>query len=172
MFATGTVQPMMVSSHWLARPLLASALLFVACREKGSPRPRGVDTGVVRQTNHNTCGPAALAMLLASTGRPRTEAELESSMQLTSDGATLTALLKTSAAHGLRLEAWRLRPDTLRSIRPPAILWVDGDHFVVFDSLARGTAFLRDPSMGRVGVPFNELRARWDGTAALVAGPP
>jgi predicted double-glycine peptidase len=152
--------------------VLLFALTVSGCRN-GTRRTTPVaDEEVIRQQRRNTCGPAALAMLLTSMGRRTTEAELEQAMRLTADGATLTSLLTTAASHGVRLEAWRLHQDTLGSIRPPAILWVDGDHFVVFDSLARDTAFLRDPSEGRVSVPFEHLKKRWNGTAALVAGPP
>lgn len=110
-------------------------------------------------------------MLLTSVGRRTTEAELERTTRLTPEGATLTSLLEAAADRGVRLEAWRLRTDTLALIRPPAILWVDGDHFVVFDSLSGDTAFLRDPSAGRVAEPLARLRGRWDGTAALVVQP-
>jgi ABC-type bacteriocin/lantibiotic exporter with double-glycine peptidase domain len=111
-------------------------------------------------------------MLLTSLGRPATEAELEREMSPGPDGVTLTSIVKTGGTRGVRLEAWRVRPDELGSLRTPAIFWIDGDHFVVFDSLAAEGAYLRDPSAGRLVVSLEGLLKRWDGTAALLAGPP
>jgi ABC-type bacteriocin/lantibiotic exporter with double-glycine peptidase domain len=81
-------------------------------------------------------------------------------------------ILATSAEHGVRLEAWRLSADTLGQIHPPAILWIDGDHFVVFDSLSETGAHLRDPASGRAVVRMERLLQRWDGTAAVAVRPP
>lgn len=111
-------------------------------------------------------------MLLTSMGRPTTEAELEHEMSPGPDGVTLTSIVTAAASRGVQLEAWRVRPDTLGSLRTPAILWIDGDHFVVFDSLTAAGAYVRDPSVGRLMVPVEGLQKRWDGTAALLAGPP
>ncbi|MCU0452748.1 MAG: cysteine peptidase family C39 domain-containing protein [Bacteroidetes bacterium] len=163
---------MITSRLLLAASLLIAVALFLDCREKASREPAANNAGVVRQSKHNTCGPAALAMLLTSLGRPATENEMERAMFLGSEGATLTSLLAASASRGVQLEAWRLQVDTLRSIRTPAILWVDGDHFVVFDSITSTGAHVRDPSVGRTVISLERLQERWDGTAALVVWPP
>ena len=148
------------------------ALLVAACGPDVQHPHATRAPEVIRQSKRNTCGPAALAMLLTSVGRPATEAELEQEMSPGPDGVTLTSIVAAAASRGIRLEAWRVRPDTLGSLRAPAILWIDGDHFVVFDSLTPVGAHLRDPSAGRLIVPVEGLRQRWDGTAALLARAP
>ncbi len=152
--------------------LFAVIVLTTGCERSSDQRIAMGGADAIRQSRRNTCGPAALAMLLMHQGRPTTEGELALLMAPGPDGVTLSTLLETSAAFGVPLEAWRLRLDTLRLIRTPAILWVDGDHFVVFDSVTSAGAHLRDPSAGRVVVPLERLRVRWDGTAAVVAGSP
>ncbi len=148
------------------------AALVSACRDRAKHDQRASDPEVIQQSKRNTCGPAALAMFLTSVGRPATEAELEQEMSPGPNGVTLTSIVTAAGSRGVRLEAWRVRPDTLGQIRTPVILWIDGDHFVVFDSLASEGAHLRDPSAGRLVVSLDRLLKRWDGTAALQAGPP
>ena len=152
--------------------LFAVIVLVTGCERSSDRRIAMGEAGVVRQSRRNTCGPAALAMLLTHQGRPTTERELEQRMAPGPEGVTLSTLLETSARLGVPLEAWRLHLDTLSEIRTPAILWLDGDHFVVFDSVTAAGAHLRDPSAGRVIVPIDRLRMRWDGTTALVPRSP
>lgn len=148
------------------------AALVSACGNDAKHDHTASDPEIVHQSKRNTCGPAALAMLLTSMGRPTSEAELEREMSPGPDGVTLTSIVTTAASRGVRLEAWRVRPDTLGFLRTPAILWIDGDHFVVFDSLTSAGAYVRDPSAGRLIVAIEGLRKRWDGTAAMLAGLP
>lgn len=167
---------MLLSCHpCLARRsfiLTIVAALVSACGNNARHDHAAADPEVVHQTKRNTCGPAALAMLLTSIGRPATEAVLEREMSPGPDGVTLTSIVTAAASRGVQLEAWRVRPDTLGFLRTPAILWIDGDHFVVFDSLTSEGASVRDPSTGRLILPVESLWKRWDGTAALLAGPP
>jgi ABC-type bacteriocin/lantibiotic exporter with double-glycine peptidase domain len=88
-------------------------------------------------------------------------------MQPGNDGVSLTTIIATARVYGVHLEAWRLHTGALDTLTVPAILWVDKDHFVVFDSLTTAGIYLRDPATGRVRTSRKSLTARWDGTAAV-----
>lgn len=98
--------------------------------------------------------------------------ELEQYMQPGSRGVSLATIVMTARVYGVQLESWRLRSDALDTLTTPAILWVDGDHFVVFDSLTSAGAYLQDPAAGRILVPRDRLHERWDGTAAVLSPSP
>jgi ABC-type bacteriocin/lantibiotic exporter with double-glycine peptidase domain len=138
----------------------------------GRDEERSGRDGVITQSRRNTCGPAALAMLLVSKGIVVTAEELERRMQPGADGVSLTTIVTTAREYGVHLQPWRLRKDALDTLKTPAILWVDGDHFVVFDSLTQAGAHLRDPATGRVQESKQRLATRWDGTAAVLSPPP
>lgn len=124
--------------------------------------------GVIAQSRRNTCGPAALAMLLLAQGVTVPVEELEQRMRPGARGVSLATMVTTARVYGVRLESWRLKFDALDTLTTPAILWIDGDHFVVFDSLTSAGAYLQDPAAGRVLVPRGRLHERWDGTAAVL----
>lgn len=154
-------------------PILIGLTAFagILCRSRPPEEPARDPSNVVRQTERNTCGPAALSMLLAAHGRMVPESTLAREMRPGSDGVSLSTIVTCARSHGVELDAWRLRFDTLSSIETPAILWVDGDHFVVFDSVGTGGVHLRDPSAGRCVEPLERFRLRWDGTAAVRRAP-
>ena len=128
--------------------------------------------GVIAQSRRNSCGPAALAMLLSARGIFVSADELERRMQPGPRGVSLATIVTTARAYGVPLDSWRLRFDALDTLTTPAILWIDGDHFVMFDSLTSAGAYLQDPATGRVLVPRHRLHERWDGTAAVLSPSP
>lgn len=130
------------------------------------------DENVIRQRKRNTCGPAALAMLLAEHGVRVTEEELERRMPLSEDGVSLTSMVDAAEEYGVRLEAWRLRFDAIDSLHTSTILWIDGDHFVVLDSVTAAGVFVRDPAKGRLQWTREGLRSRWNGAAAVAVRTP
>lgn len=126
----------------------------------------------ILQQQRNTCGPASLAMLLVEHGVSVTEKELEGQMLPGRDGVSLRTLTETAGRYGVRLEVWRFRRDAVDSLQTPAILWIDGDHFVVLDSSTTNGVFVRDPAKGRLQWSRERLYERWNGTAAVAIRTP
>lgn len=145
---------------------LLVVLTFCGCMRGGEEQPLGRG-GVIPQSQRNTCGPAALAMLLSSEGIAVSVDELERRMQPGHDGVSLTTIIATAREYGVHLEAWRLPAGALDTLKAPAILWIDMDHFVVFDSLTAAGIYLRDPASGRIRISRQGLSTRWDGAAAV-----
>ena len=127
----------------------------------------GID-GVLIQSNNNNCGPAALKMVLDDFGISSSLDELELIIPLNQQGASMFSLLTAAKTKGLPLEGWKLTGGDLYNIRLPALLFVNGNHFVVADSVRDGTIFLRDPSLGRVRVSLIKFKTMWNGESLIL----
>ncbi|TMK53351.1 MAG: peptidase domain-containing ABC transporter, partial [Actinobacteria bacterium] len=79
------------------------------------------------------CGPACLAMVLTHFGRHTTVRQAREGMSLGRDGATAATLARASRAAGLEVRPLSLSPAGLRSLRPPAVLHWNANHFVVLE---------------------------------------
>ena len=119
--------------------------------------------GVIMQDRSNTCGPAALKMILDAYGRKTSLHELEVDCN-SQNGWSMQALKEPAEELGLRAEGWRLDVDALSRSRFPVILFVENNHFVVADSVDNGGFFfLRDPAIGRMKIHSRALVKIWKG---------
>ena len=154
--------------------ILSFALLLIAwlgCSQPDSEL-RTDQKSVLLQQRPNTCGPASLAMILAAHGVSVTEKELERRMGPGWKGVSLALIVATADSFGVHMEAWRFRREAPEELRTPAIVWIDGDHFAVLDSVNASVVFLRDPARGRLDVSRSTFQARWNGAAAVVTRTP
>lgn len=124
--------------------------------------------GVVLQDKSNNCGPAALKMILDHYGVPASVREIERRTRLTRDGSSLFALKKTAESFGMGAEGWRMKLEDLVKRRFPLIIFVEGRHFVVVDSVNRsGCFFVRDPAIGRLRISSRKLGDIWKGETLI-----
>src|SRR5207302_8154940 len=77
------------------------------------------------------CGAACLAIVLTHFGRHTTVRQAREGMSLGRDGATAATLTRASRAAGLEVHPLSLSPDGLRSLRIPAVLHWNANHFVM-----------------------------------------
>jgi predicted double-glycine peptidase len=154
----------LLSGYALHRHIIRST----SCAEwEGNTESLGLD-GVVRQTKPNTCGPAALKMILDHYGLVSNLEELENNSALTSEGISMMALKRIAEQYGLQAAGWKLSPNDLSGISFPAIFFVRGNHYVVADSFANATGlYLRDPSCGRMLVRREMLFQSWSGESIV-----
>lgn len=125
---------------------------------------------IVYQLHRNTCGPAALVMILRHHSISATTEDLKGQMTLNGKGVSMSDMVRTSIRLGVKAEGIRCGPEALRSLPLPAILWIDQDHFVVIDSIRGDTAEIRDPAEGFVRLARKQLLARWSGEAIIFGG--
>jgi len=125
-------------------------------------------TGVVYQTGENDCAPAAVTMLLEATARSVSVDQVRSEFQLHKDGATVSQVVEVLRAHGLWATAWEFDRTRIEDVPVPSILFVDGSHFLVLDSVVESTIYVRDPASGRQKLSIQELHDRWDGVTVTV----
>ena len=116
------------------------------------------------QEKSNTCGPAALKMILDVYGKRVALRELEKGSNALDSGWSMQSLKELAEQYGLRAEGWRLNLEALGRSRFPAILFVENRHFVVVDSMdTAGFFFVRDPAIGRMKIQRRALSKIWTG---------
>jgi ABC-type bacteriocin/lantibiotic exporter with double-glycine peptidase domain len=116
------------------------------------------------QGRENTCGPAALKMILDVRGKMVPLRELEKDGNTSDGGWSMQSLKELAGRYGLRAEGWRLNMEALCRSRFPAILFVENQHFVVADSVDTcAFFFVRDPAIGRMKIHRRALSRIWTG---------
>jgi ABC-type bacteriocin/lantibiotic exporter with double-glycine peptidase domain len=141
-------------------------------------RTRPVRTRHVRQSEEADCGAACLAAVLAWHGRHVPLPELRRVCGGGRDGLTAATLVRAAGHYGLQGRGKRVRLTgddaadvrALRGLSAPAILFVDGHHFVVLDEVTEsGEVRLNDPATGRRRLRVTEFRAHFTGIALVFA---
>jgi ABC-type bacteriocin/lantibiotic exporter with double-glycine peptidase domain len=141
----------------------------LAARERGAGY-LGIE-GVIMQDKGNTCGPAALKMILDAHGKTVQLSELEKRSDTIHGGWSMQSLKNLAEHYGLRAEGWKLDVEALCRSRFPVILFVENRHFVVADSVDTGGFFLvRDPAIGRMKIHRRALGRIWTGETLVFGG--
>jgi ABC-type bacteriocin/lantibiotic exporter with double-glycine peptidase domain len=118
---------------------------------------------VILQNKENNCGPVTLKMIFDHYKIPSTLNEIESNIKVTHRGTSMLALKEMSELKGLHAEGWRLTVDDLSKTTFPIILFVNGNHYVVADSVFCDKVFLRDPTFGKFTLLKKNLPQMWKG---------
>jgi hypothetical protein len=136
-------------------PACAAALVWgTRCRRE----PGGE---LDRQHAADGCGPAVLYAVLGHTPPAPPQDLLWSICRRPGGGTTLGSLARTAHCFGRRSRVvWDPR---LERIAVPAIVHLRRGHFILLERRGRGCAWLLDPALGRVRVPWPALRAAASG---------
>jgi len=120
---------------------------------------------LVSQMQRTDCGAACLTMVLAYHGHAAPLAEVRARCGFGRDGASAAALAAAAAEYRLRASAFRVTPAGLADLPWPAVLFVDGEHFVVLAGRGRAGWCVLDPARGRVRWSDAEMARRLSGVA-------
>lgn len=129
-------------------------------RPKGR-RAKRVRTPTVLQMEAVECGAAALAMVLGHFGRHVPLEELRIDCGVSRDGSRASNVLKAARRHGLTAKGMQMEPAALAEVAPPAVLFWEFNHYVVYDGMSRRFGrrgvHINDPARGRRFVPEEEF---------------
>jgi ATP-binding cassette subfamily B protein RaxB len=119
----------------------------------------------IRQATASECGLACLVMIASYHGRQTDLNALRREYPVSLKGATLAMVMETATKLGLAGRPLRLEMEQLRSLRTPAILHWDMNHFVVLRQVARSGVTIHDPAFGARRYSFAEVSKHFTGVA-------
>ena len=129
------------------------------------PRPINgvVKTPTILQMEALECGAACLAMVLAYYGRWLPLENLRVICGVSRDGSKAINIVKAARTLGLKAQGKRREPNELKDLAAPAILFVNMNHFVVFEGVTKDGIQINDPADGRRTVAHDEFDGMFSG---------
>jgi ATP-binding cassette subfamily B protein RaxB len=119
----------------------------------------------IRQAAATECGLACLAMIASYYGQQSDLNTLRREYPVSLKGATLATVMDIAAKLGLAGRPLRLEMRQLPSLRTPAILHWDMNHFVVLRHVGRSRLTIHDPTFGIRRLSFAEASKHFTGVA-------
>ena len=117
------------------------------------------------------CGPACLVIMLAYFGKTVSLAwacaEVGLSVRGGKTGCSALDLKRAAQHFGLECQGYRIEPNVLRTMETPCILHLRNNLLVVYEGLSGDTAYINDPTAGRISMPFEELVSICSGTVLV-----
>ena len=117
------------------------------------------------------CGAAAVTAVCRFHGLQVSVAEVRRAIGTTETGTSLAGIARGARALGLEARMVRALDRDLATLPLPAIVHVDGDHWVVLYDVEERHVRVADPRAGPLRLPRRQVKERWSGYAALLAPP-
>ncbi len=122
------------------------------------------------QIQQSECGLACIAAILKHKGSSLSLRDLRSKFNISSRGASLSDLKDISAKVGLITRAMKVDFHELKSLKLPAILHWNFNHYVVLEKVKKNKFYIFDPTVGHREVSRSEFLDCFTGVALEVSG--
>ncbi|MCL1808111.1 MAG: NHLP family bacteriocin export ABC transporter peptidase/permease/ATPase subunit [Oscillospiraceae bacterium] len=109
------------------------------------------------------CGAASLCMVLAYYKKWIPLEQVRSDCGVSRDGCNARNIYRAAVSYGLKPTAYRMEPAELRSIKLPAIIHWNFNHFVVLNGFKKNRAVINDPGRGTTDVSLEEFDKAFTG---------
>jgi ATP-binding cassette subfamily B protein len=123
---------------------------------------------ILTQLSEVECGAACLAMILCYYGRHTGITEIREQYGIGRDGLSARDLVNAARSYGLRVRSVSLHNSSLHSLRLPAIVHWDFNHFLVVEHWNPKHVDVIDPALGRRRLTTQEFDAGFTGVVLLL----
>lgn len=131
-----------------------------------------VRTPTVLQMENTECGAASLSIVLQHYGRYVPLTQLRELCGVSRDGSDAANLILAARSLGLDAKGFKKSIDALEKVKPPAILFWEFNHFLVFEGFRGDRVALNDPALGPRTVSREEFDRSYTGIVlTLEPGP-
>lgn len=120
---------------------------------------------VILQTEVAECGHACVAMISSFHGKILDIGAIRKIIPTSLKGSTLKDLIRLAGKVQLSSRALRINIAQLKSIKLPAILHWELDHFVVLERVKNNFIVIHDPAHGKRTVPMTDVSMSFTGIA-------
>ena len=143
--------------------MLITTIRDIKDRHDAKTQGRWVQTPTRLQMESTECGAAALGIILQHYGRYVPLTQLRERCGVSRDGSDAANLILAAKSYGLKGKGFKKGIKALRKIKPPAIVFWEFNHFLVFEGFIGEKIALNDPALGPRIVSFEEFETSYTG---------
>ena len=122
-----------------------------------------VRTPTVLQMENTECGAASLSIILQHYGRYIPLTQLRELCGVSRDGSDAANLLLAARSLGFEAHGYKKGLAALEQLRPPAIIFWEFNHFLIFEGFIGDRVALNDPALGPRTVSREEFDTSYTG---------